>query len=134
VIRTNSGLESFEAARVINCTGPDMNYRRLNSPLFKSLFEQGLVTVGPLGEGFNSTRSGAIINVRGEASGTLFNLGPGRLGTLLESIAIPEIRQQAVELAMILATRVSEPQLRPQPIEPPISAPACSTAATMASA
>jgi len=32
----------------------------------------------------------------------LFNLGPGRLGTLLESIAIPEIREQAVELAEML--------------------------------
>ena len=37
----------------------------------------------------------------------MFNLGPGRLGDLLESIAIPEIRQQAFELASTLADRMS---------------------------
>ena len=47
-----------------------------------------------------------MISAYGLASSTIFNLGPGRLGTLLESIAIPEIRQQAVEIATILAGRV----------------------------
>ncbi|WP_263367342.1 FAD/NAD(P)-binding protein [Edaphobacter bradus] len=102
VIRTASGEEKFESARVINCTGPSMNYRRVKSPLLESLFEQGLVAPGPLGGGFNTTRSGALIDARGQASGVLFNLGPARLGTLLESIAIPELREQAVELATIL--------------------------------
>ncbi len=43
-----------------------------------------------------------MIDAKGHASCTLFNLGPGRLGTLLESIAVPEIRQQAVNLAAVL--------------------------------
>ncbi len=34
-----------------------------------------------------------------------FDPGPGRLGTLLESIAVPELRQQAVALAETLAKR-----------------------------
>jgi uncharacterized NAD(P)/FAD-binding protein YdhS len=132
MIHTASGQETFETSRVINCTGPSMNYRHVNSPLLESLFEQGLVKAGPLGGGFNTTRSGALIDARGEASETLFNLGPGRLGTLLESIAIPEIRQQAVELATILAGRVNDLKHKRQPVDPSLSVPEMSTAASMA--
>jgi len=102
-IRTAWGTDRFETTRVINCTGPNMNYRGVDSPLLASLFKQGLATSGPLGGGFNTTRSGALIALTGEVSETMFNLGPGRLGTMLESIAIPEIRQQAVEIASLLA-------------------------------
>jgi uncharacterized NAD(P)/FAD-binding protein YdhS len=134
VIRTASGQETFETSRVINCTGPSMNYRHVNSPLLESLFEQGLVTAGPLRGGFNTTRSGALIDASGEASETLFNLGPGRLGTLLESIAIPEIRQQAVELATILAGRVNDLKHKRQPVDPSLAVPVTSAAASMATA
>jgi uncharacterized NAD(P)/FAD-binding protein YdhS len=101
-LRTSKATEKFKTTRVINCTGPDMNYRRVNSRLLESLFSQGLVSAGPMGTGFNCSRSGALIDAAGETSDVLFNLGPGRLGTLLESIAIPEIREQAVELAEVL--------------------------------
>ena len=102
-LRTAKGKSELDAARVINCTGPSMNYRRVNSPLLDSLFAQGVVTAGPMGGGLNSTRHGALIDAHGQASRVLFNLGPGRLGTLLESIAIPEVRKQAVETAALIA-------------------------------
>jgi uncharacterized NAD(P)/FAD-binding protein YdhS len=106
--RSQKGTERFRTTRVINCTGPDMNYRRVNSRLLESLFSQGLVSAGPMGSGFNCARSGALIGASGQTSGVLFNLGPGRLGTLLESIAIPEIREQAIELAEILTRAVGK--------------------------
>jgi uncharacterized NAD(P)/FAD-binding protein YdhS len=115
-IRTPEGTASFRTARVINCTGPSMNYRRVNSSLLESLFTKGLVSAGPMGGGFNCTRSGALIGANGETSDVLFNLGPGRLGTLLESIAIPEIREQAIELAKILARDVEH--VGTQPVSP----------------
>jgi uncharacterized NAD(P)/FAD-binding protein YdhS len=103
-IRSSGTTEEMVSRRVINCTGPGMNYRHVDSPLLKSLFSQGLATHGPLG-GFDCSIDGEMIEGNGLASEFLFNLGPGRLGTLLESIAIPEIRQQAVHLAAILAGR-----------------------------
>jgi len=106
--RTPHGSESLATARAINCTGPGMNYRRVDSPLLRSLFAQGLVSSGPMGGGFNCTRSGALIGADGQASRILFNLGPGRLGTLLESIAIPEIRSQAVDVARALACQLAD--------------------------
>src|ERR1700733_509099 len=103
------GSESFYADRVINCTGPSMNYRRIPSSLLQNMFNRGLVTSGPFGTGFHCSQEGAVINADGHASEIIFNLGPGRLGDFLESIAVPEIRQQAVELASTLADR-----MRPQ--------------------
>ena len=49
-----------------------------------------------------------MVDADGYGSNTLFNLGPGRLGTLLESIAVPEIRYQAVQLAAVLAEKLKE--------------------------
>jgi uncharacterized NAD(P)/FAD-binding protein YdhS len=100
--------ESFHVDRVINCTGPSMNYRRVASTLLQNLFKRGLVTAGPLGAGFHCSQDGAVIDADGHASEIIFNLGPGRLGDLLESIAIPEIRQQAVELASTLVDRMRQ--------------------------
>jgi uncharacterized NAD(P)/FAD-binding protein YdhS len=85
--------------RVINCTGPNMNYRRVGSALLESLFAQGLVTAGPHGGGLWSDEDGALRSSDGSFSKVLFNVGPGRQGTLLESIAVPELRDQAVMMA-----------------------------------
>jgi hydroxyacylglutathione hydrolase len=107
-IRTREGIQSFHADRVINCTGPSMNYRRVRSTLLQNLFNRRLVTPGPLGAGFHCSDDGAVVDASGLASGIIFNLGPGRLGDLLESIAVPEIRQQAVDLALRLRERVNQ--------------------------
>jgi uncharacterized NAD(P)/FAD-binding protein YdhS len=90
-----------------------MNYRRAPSTLLQNLFRRGLVTSGPLGTGFHCSLDGAVIDADGHASEIIFNLGPGRLGDLLESIAVPEIRQQAIGLASTLADR-----MRPQHVHP----------------
>ena len=123
---STEGMQSEYTARVINCTGPSMEYRRVHSPLLQSLFAQGLATVGALGGGFQTTRQGALIDAEGTSSNVLFNVGPGRLGTLLESIAIPEIRQQAIETATLLAGWVARKNSA-EPLalaEPAVTAPA----------
>jgi uncharacterized NAD(P)/FAD-binding protein YdhS len=101
----NGEIGEIAAARVINCTGPNMNYRRVGSALLDNLFAQGLAVAGPMGFGLWSDQRGAMRDRDGSFSNILFNVGPGRLGTLIESIAVPELRQQAVELAQLLTTQ-----------------------------
>jgi len=113
-VRAHGDSKSFYAERVINCTGPSMNYRRVPSTLLQNLFRRGLVTSGPLGAGFHCSQDGAVIDAGGYASEIIFNLGPGRLGDLLESIAIPEIRQQAVELASVRTDRMRSQYVLPE--------------------
>lgn len=110
-VRAREGHEIFMADRVINCTGPAMNYRRVPSTLLQNLFRKGLVAPGLLGAGFHCSEDGAVIGANGRTSERLFNLGPGRLGDLLESIAVPEIRQQAADLAVTLKQRLNQPPI-----------------------
>jgi hydroxyacylglutathione hydrolase len=114
MLRAHDGSESFYVDRVINCTGPSMHYRRIPSTLLRNMFNSGLVTSGPLGTGFHCSQQGAVIDAGGHASEIIFNLGPGRLGDLIESIAVPEIRQQAVELASTLADRMRSQCVLPE--------------------
>ena len=91
--------QRFAAARVINCTGPAMNYGRVDSPLLRGLLADGTATPGPLGTGLRTDAAGAVVDAAGRPSAVLFVVGPARLGTLLESIAVPELRQQAADVA-----------------------------------
>jgi hydroxyacylglutathione hydrolase len=85
-----------------------MNYRRVGSPLLDSLFAQGLAVAGPLDSGLWTNQAGALRNQDGSFSHILFNVGPGRQGTLLESIAVPELRYQAAELAGLLTAQLHD--------------------------
>ncbi len=85
--------------RVVNCTGPDSNYRRLNHPLLNTLREQGLASVDDIGLGLLTDASGRLLQRDGAPSPTLFTVGPPRKGELWETTAVPEIRQQAQALA-----------------------------------
>jgi hydroxyacylglutathione hydrolase len=111
-VRAHYGNQTVTAARIINCTGPSTNYRKVASPLMQSLFAQGIATSGPHLGAFNTTTNGAMIDANGHASTELYNLGPGRLGTVIETIAIPEIRQQAFEIASLIAARIAEIERR----------------------
>jgi hydroxyacylglutathione hydrolase len=103
-------IEQIEPARVINCTGPNLNYRKVGSPLLNSLFTQGLSTPGPLGTALATDGNGALKATNGTYSRVLFHVGPGRQGNLLEAIAVPELREQAAALAVFLAGQFDREQ------------------------
>jgi hydroxyacylglutathione hydrolase len=112
--RSGGKMAEAAAARVINCTGPDLNYHRVGSPLLNSLFAQGQIVDGPLGTGLWSDQRGALRKEDGTASSVLFNIGPGRVGVLFESIAVQELRGQAMDLAVFLAAQVSKQSVSPR--------------------
>ncbi|HEX7362381.1 MAG TPA: FAD/NAD(P)-binding protein [Bryobacteraceae bacterium] len=107
--RKQESTRVWRASRVINCTGPNMDYTRVGSPLLDSLFEQGIITPGPLRCGLWSNEKGALRAEDGTCSSVLFNIGPGRQGMLLESIAVPELRTQAAGLAAVLSAQAGAP-------------------------
>jgi len=93
---------SIYVDRVINCSGPQTDYEKVEIPLLKNLVAKGIIGPDPLRLGINATPDGAIISRSGATSPTLFTLGPPLRGILWESIAMPEIREQAEKLALIL--------------------------------
>jgi uncharacterized NAD(P)/FAD-binding protein YdhS len=84
--------------RLINCTAPESDYRKLKHPLWTSLFASRLIDAGPLGMGLKTTEQGELVTPDGRVLAGVFTLGPPRLGSLWETTAIPEIRIQAATL------------------------------------
>lgn len=89
----------LRSSLVINCTGLNSDIRSSQHPLIASLLEQGLIRPGILGIGVDTTTKGALVNAAGHGSSWLWTLGSLRRGQLWETTAIPEIRQQAAQLA-----------------------------------
>jgi uncharacterized NAD(P)/FAD-binding protein YdhS len=93
---------SLRAARVINCSGPDRDYAKAQSPLVARMRAQGWLSPDPLRLGIETDTDGRLLGSDGSPVPGLFSLGPPRMPALWESIAIPEIRVQAAELARVL--------------------------------
>jgi len=88
---------------VINCTGPDGDCRRTDSPLLNNLLNQRMVRPDALLLGLDTAENGALLDARGVPSDFLYTVGPLRKGNLWETIAVPEIRVQVCELALRLS-------------------------------
>nr|WP_173576479.1 FAD/NAD(P)-binding protein [Acetobacter fallax] len=102
-VRVREGTDSIQAALVMNCSGPDTNYKRVQSPVLNSLFKTGLAKPDESGVALATDAKGALINASGNVSNLLYAIGPLRAGSLFETTAIPEIRQQAGDFASLLS-------------------------------
>ena len=103
--RGGSQVETIRAERVINATGPGADLRKIGSPLVDQLFQQGLARSGPHAYGFDATPDGVLLDSAGNPTRILHTLGPPLRGVLWETLAVPEIREQAGALAArLLAT------------------------------
>jgi uncharacterized NAD(P)/FAD-binding protein YdhS len=100
--RHAGSLKSLRVHRVINCTGPDGDFRRVNSPFLAGLLKKGLVRPDEHFLGLDVADDGAVIDSRGKASDSIYAVGPLRKGKLWESVAVPELRVQTAELAKLL--------------------------------
>jgi uncharacterized NAD(P)/FAD-binding protein YdhS len=89
----------LRVAAVINCAGPCNDPQVSDDPLIRSLVDRGLARGGPLGIGLDTDADGALLDGDGTAALPVWTLGSLRRGTLWESTAIPEIRDQAAALA-----------------------------------
>ncbi len=104
LLKTAGGRERIRVQRVVNCTGPESNYRNLHHPLVANLLEQGLIRTDALALGLDADDDGALIGSDGKAEGRLFTLGPPLKGKLWETTAVPELRVQAEALARRIAS------------------------------
>jgi uncharacterized NAD(P)/FAD-binding protein YdhS len=85
--------------QVLSCTGPQPDYRKLDDPLVRHLLERDLLAPDPLRIGAYTDQEGRLLNQAGEPIHRLYTLGSPRMGSLYESIAVPELRGQASDLA-----------------------------------
>ncbi|HEY4905039.1 MAG TPA: FAD/NAD(P)-binding protein [Candidatus Sulfotelmatobacter sp.] len=103
--RGSGQLRELRVNRVINCTGSEGDCRRINDPLLNSLIAQQLARPDPLFLGLDVDANGVLFGSNGIASSALYAIGPARKGRLWESVAVPELRVQAAQLAEHLVHR-----------------------------
>lgn len=90
---------TLHADWVVNATGVETNIDLRPGTLLAALRERGLVLPGPQGLGLASSGIGYVVDRRGRPDPALYVLGALRIGDLWESIAIPELREQARAIA-----------------------------------
>ncbi|MBL8744824.1 MAG: FAD/NAD(P)-binding protein [Phycisphaerae bacterium] len=88
--------------RVINCTGPDTDVTRSNSPLVKNLLQSGLIVPDDHRLGIRTTERGETLDHAGKVSPRLLAIGGWLRPILWETTAVQELREQAVERAKAL--------------------------------
>ncbi|WP_369039486.1 FAD/NAD(P)-binding protein [Stenotrophomonas maltophilia] len=85
---------------VVNATGVETRAAALRNPLLQQLQADGLARPGPHGLGLDSDAEGdRLRSASGQPQARLGVLGSLRIGSLWESLAVPELRQQAQALA-----------------------------------
>lgn len=87
-----SEQQTLHTQLIINCTGPESDYNQLKSPLVQNLISSQIISADAIKYGINAQKDGYI-------SKNIYTLGPPLKGILWESVAVPEIRVQAQELA-----------------------------------
>ena len=94
----------LNVARIINCTGPSRDITRVQSSLVVDLLASGWIKPDPLQLGLETDSCGRLMSKNGNIAPGLYTLGPLRIAGLWESIAIPEIRNQALDLAKLIVS------------------------------
>jgi uncharacterized NAD(P)/FAD-binding protein YdhS len=97
--RGGDAVGTLHVDAIVNGAGPADSPFRGGSPLYRSLQGGGLARPHRLGLGVDTGPGGAVLDAGGRPSGTLYTIGWLRRGELWESLAIPELRDQAAELA-----------------------------------
>lgn len=100
--RGSTTQEVLRVDRLILCTGIALNYASGEGTLVSRLRERGLLQGDALGLGAQCDPGGALLDGVGQPRPDLHTLGTPRKGQLWESIAVPELRLQARDLAQRL--------------------------------
>ncbi|MFZ2170852.1 MAG: FAD/NAD(P)-binding protein [Methylococcaceae bacterium] len=91
--------------KVINCTGPESNYRKVRFPIISDLIGRGKVKTDELGLGIKCTFEGRIINDQDKIEEGIWCIGPMRKSVLWETTALRELREQATELVSLIVKK-----------------------------
>jgi uncharacterized NAD(P)/FAD-binding protein YdhS len=103
--RGSERVEEIEAARIVNCTGPELDIVRAGEPLLDALLASGRIRPDPLRIGIDVDRECRTIGADGAASASLYAIGPVTRGRFWESVAVPDIRVQTEAIARRIAGR-----------------------------
>lgn len=112
--RSDGTTQPLRVDALINCTGPATDYRRLPGHLLQQAIAAGVLAAGPLGQGLALAEPDdgkrvattlQLADAKGQTQAEMYALGPVLRGSLWETTAVHEIRQQAVLIANAILSR-----------------------------
>ncbi len=104
-VRVSAGAASaghalqLDVQTLVNATGVEMRVQAMRNPLLQQLLGQGIAMAGPHGIGVDTAADGSLLDADGRANPRLRVIGSLRIGSLWESLAVPELREQAAAIA-----------------------------------
>ncbi|MEQ8037107.1 FAD/NAD(P)-binding protein [Xanthomonas sp. WHRI 6106] len=104
-VRVSAGAASaghalqLDVQTLVNATGVEMRVQAMRNPLLQQLLGQGIAVAGPHGIGVDTAADGSLIDADRQANPRLRVIGSLRIGSLWESLAVPELREQAAAIA-----------------------------------
>lgn len=93
---------SLDVDVIVNATGVELDVARQHNPLLAQLLQSGHARRGPHGLGLDTSVNGELLDADGTPQPRLRAIGSLRIGTLWESLAVPELRVQAEAAAKAL--------------------------------
>ena len=91
---------------MLNCTGPTEGYADGRALLYRNLLDRGLIVPDELNLGIQVAEDFVVMEQGGVRSKHLLALGPPLKGVLWESIAVPELRNQAFRVAEVIVAQL----------------------------
>lgn len=101
--RGQAAVREVETDGLINSTGIEYDWRRVDKTLPRNLLQRGLIRPGNLGLGIAAAADGAVLDAQAHPSAHLFAMGPPLRGEWWESTAVTDVALQAKALARRLA-------------------------------
>lgn len=101
-LRGHSTID-MEANWILNCTGPEERYDRIDDPFVKSLLATGRARPGHNGLGLDVDPNCQLRDSNGDVQSGLYAIGPATRGAFWEVTAASNIRQQLLGVAETLA-------------------------------
>ena len=103
--RGRTDVETFVAARIINCSGPSSVIDAASSPLLWRLRQSGRLQACPHGLGLLVDDAHQVLDAQGHGQPGLHYIGPHLRAQRWEATAVPELREHAAQLAAQLVRR-----------------------------
>lgn len=102
------GPVSLPIGWLINCTGPEEDFRRIDDPLIGHLLRSGMARPGAFGIGLDVDGEARLCRADGVPQSHLFVLGGATRGRFGEVTSAPQIRRRASVLAGTIASALHE--------------------------
>lgn len=104
IARHGGGPVRLTVGHLINCTGPEEDFRRLDDPLVGHLLQSGMARPGAFGAGLDVDGEARLLRADGTPQARLFVLGGATRTRFGEVTSAPQIRRRASFLTATIAS------------------------------